>query len=220
MIAALALLALQVPPQVPSTQVAQKGDGNRWEATVNVPRLNLTASGRALVGAATNDGKSAMNTWIAQTRQSLKTFTPPGQLQFEIIPASSYEKGNVASAVQLVFDYSGGAHPNTGYTFYNYWNSQPIKLARFFAPGFDANRHVSYLLLEKLVNNPQANWVQDGTVRELTAAQMEHFQVKPGGIAWTFAPYELGPYVSGTVIQFLSADQLGPMFRRGMLLGQ
>ncbi|CAN5360726.1 hypothetical protein BH11ARM2_BH11ARM2_13190 [soil metagenome] len=220
MLVAIALLAYQNPPKVPSTLVAQKRSLGVWKASVNVPKLPVTPSGRALVATASNEGAKAMTVWVGQTLQSLKTFKPAAPLEYEVMPIYAYERGRIASAVQLTFDWSGGAHPNTTYSIYNFWDAKPMKLADFFGPGYDGARQVSYLLLERLVKNPQAMWLQDGTVHDLTPQQLEHFQVGPKGLTWTFGPYELGPYVSGTITQFLSAKDLGSQFRASMLQGK
>ncbi|RYG35250.1 DUF3298 domain-containing protein [bacterium] len=219
MLFVLATLALQVSPTVPSDFVAKNGKTKVWDAQVFAPRLK-TGAGRALAAKVGNDEKAAMNAWVAQVKSDLKDYRPDRIQTYEATPEYAYERGQVASSRMMVFYDNGGAHPNTVYRNYNFWGTKPLSLSGCFNPGFDGSRHVSYLLMEKLVKNPNATFVQDGSVRELTPQQLEQFVVTPKGLVWTFSPYELGPYVVGAISQLLKPEDLGPNFRLSMLQGR
>ncbi|RYG42486.1 DUF3298 domain-containing protein [bacterium] len=219
MLSVLITLALQAPSTVPADFVAKSSKGSLWDAAVYTPRLK-TPSGKALAAAVAKDGKTALNQWVTEVQQGLKSYKPDMVQSYESKPEYAYERGRIASARMFIYYFTGGAHPNNMSRNYTYWDSKPAKLADFFTPGFDAARHINYALMERLVNNPQAPAISDGTVRELSPAQLEQFVVTPKGLVWTFSTYELGPYVVGSASQLLRPEDLGPNFRVSMLQGR
>ncbi|RYG73414.1 DUF3298 domain-containing protein [bacterium] len=64
------------------------------------------------------------------------------------------------------------------------------------------------------------SFVQDGTVKSLGTNQLNNFTVSSKGLTWYFPPYQLGSYAEGEQEITLSPDELGPNFKRALVLGE
>jgi hypothetical protein len=67
---------------------------------------------------------------------------------------------------------------------------------------------VSTLVMGKLARIDRADWVQEGTVRELDKDTENSFAITKKGLRYTFAPYVMGCYASGPISVDLSWAEL------------
>lgn len=108
--------------------------------------------------------------------------------------------------------YLGGAHGSQADRFYcfGYVHGQPkrLKLQDLFKSGVDARQIMSKIVVEHLKKNQDAAWIQDGTVKDLSAMNAEQFGITKTGISFLFNPYEMGPYSSGSIGTLVSWSEI------------
>lgn len=131
------------------------------------------------------------------------------------------------SATTMIYTFTGGAHGLYGTDAYNFGypasQSRPrqLKLADFFTDGAASTQRVNNLLMAKLRatrgREQEATWIVDGTVAALDKDSLENFVAEADGLRWFFAPYAVGPYAAGEFEVKLSARELGPKFRAGLV---
>jgi hypothetical protein len=69
-------------------------------------------------------------------------------------------------------------------------------------------------VIAKLKQKESATEVTSGQITKLTPEQRERFVATPEGLMFLFDPYEVGPYVAGRFQIRLTAQELGPNFRK------
>jgi hypothetical protein len=133
-----------------------------------------------------------------------------------------YRTPRLLSVETLSYSFRGGAHGMYGTSgqVFGIPTAQKLprrlKLADFFFDGKRSAPHVNALLMKKLRatkgTNQVADWVLDGTVKSITALQLENFVAQKNGLKWLFSPYEMGPYAAGEFEVSLLTKELGPTF--------
>jgi hypothetical protein len=97
--------------------------------------------------------------------------------------------------------YSGGAHGNTSYTTRTWRLGGPVprelRLSDLFRPNAAYLPRLVPLVLADL-EAQHATWVVDGQIATLGETDLALFSLTPAGLAFTFPPYAMGPYVEGT----------------------
>jgi hypothetical protein len=97
--------------------------------------------------------------------------------------------------------YTGGAHGNTSYATHTWRLGGPapreLRLSDLFRPNAAYLPRLVPLVLADLVAQ-NATWVVDGQISTLGQADLALFSLTPAGLAFTFPPYAMGPYVEGT----------------------
>lgn len=128
--------------------------------------------------------------------------------------ATGVLRPRLISVLLSTYAYTGGAHGNTGFVFKNFamvgGKAVPLKLADLFRTRIIPREAVSRLVIAKLKKQEGATWVRDGEVKALSAEQAEQFKVTDKGLEYVFAPYEMGPYVSGPISCLLKWSELKP----------
>ncbi|MCC7230764.1 MAG: DUF3298 and DUF4163 domain-containing protein [Fimbriimonadaceae bacterium] len=163
--------------------------------------------------------------WVKNAKDAVKELgKPTSPWEQEITVEAVRSTPRLVSLSIATYDYSGGAHPNHGVQSMNFGfiagKPKQLTLTDFFAPGFDSRGHVSKLIIERLKQTQGAEWVKEGQVTSLNTEMAERFVVNADGLTWTFNPYEVGPYASGDFEVKLNLNQLGPKFKRSLLLGR
>lgn len=112
-----------------------------------------------------------------------------------------YAAPGLLSTLVTVSDYTGGAHPTLNYWSYNLAMTgtrlRPFELADLFAEDSDWLPEISDILLAELADQG-ADWVKDGSVDALTETDLQVFVISPIGLQFILAPYQVGPWASGT----------------------
>jgi hypothetical protein len=129
--------------------------------------------------------------------------------------------------VSVTFDtleYTGGAHPISPYWVLNFGlidgRAKQLVLGDLFRSGSDYRGRVTELVLRKLKAKEGATWVIDGSVKSLSTEQLNRFAVRPDGLTFLINQYEAGPYVAGRFEIPLTLAELGPDFRRSLIVGR
>lgn len=109
--------------------------------------------------------------------------------------------GPFVSLLSETYAYTGGAHGNTTYAARTWRLGAPepreLQLSDLFRPNAAFRARLVPLVLADL-KAQGATWVVDGQVTTLDAADLALFTLTPAGLAFTFPPYAMGPYVQGT----------------------
>lgn len=175
------------------------------------------------------EATASFNAAVKDSRGTRQSLGMPGDLKFaqEWKPRLVYQTPKLISANALGYTFRGGAHgmyATSGYVFgtpKGEKSPRRLKLADFFVDEKRALPRVNALLMKKLRatkgTEQEAMWVLDGSVKSLTAGQLENFAATKSGLTWTFSPYEVGPYANGEYEVSLSTKELGRNFRASML---
>ncbi len=122
-----------------------------------------------------------------------------------------YAAPGLLSSLVTVSYYTGGAHPNTHYWAYNLAYSgtrlRPFELGDLFTEGSDFLDLLNASILDSLLEQ-NADWVVNGSVAELSEAELQVFTLSPLGLQFVFAPYAVGPYSSGTYTALVPMSEL------------
>lgn len=178
-----------------------------------------------------NDAVRSFNDFEKESRGTAKDLglSDGMKYSFELTPTLELNRPRLLSITMMVAQFTGGAHGiygTSGYVFgFPRGATKPrvLKLADFFANDNGARKRVNELLMAKLRatkgKEQEATWTLDDTVKAVTNDQMENFIAQSDGLKWFFGPYAMGPYAVGEFEVKLSARELGPTFRAGMLRG-
>ncbi|MCA9838025.1 MAG: DUF3298 and DUF4163 domain-containing protein [Trueperaceae bacterium] len=129
----------------------------------------------------------------------------------------------LVSMLETIYAYTGGAHGNTGFVSHNLLLDSSgiriLELRDMFAARSDFMTVLSPLIIEDL-RGQMASWVIEGSVTEVTEADLQTFVISPLGLEFYFEPYRMGAYVEGSYQVLLTYDRLlefidesSPLFR-------
>jgi hypothetical protein len=206
---------------LPLTMVTDKRSGPGWSTVVAYPRFgggsplaalaNRTITTREIGGAVSFGQRSA---------DSFKKLGQPTAHWYRDETATvSLADPALISAYFETEEYSGGAHPNQYYVAYTFGivHGRPtaVTLQDLFRSGVDGPKTSSNLVMARLKNNPDATFVQDGTVKSVDfngtsgAPQVgaTAFVVTPRAIAFLLPPYAVGAYVNGSFVVKIPFDE-------------
>ena len=124
--------------------------------------------------------------------------------------------------------YTGGAHPGYAVQCFNFGNIdgkvKRLGLLDLFskkAESKDTRQQIKDALLNKLHSLKDiASFVKDGTVTDLTNAQLDNFVILADGLEFIFSPYEVGSWAEGVITVKLSVSELGSEFRKMLLFAR
>lgn len=125
-----------------------------------------------------------------------------------------YAAPGLLSSLVTVSDYTGGAHPNLYYWSYNLaltgTRLRPFELADLFLADSGWLDSLSQLVLAEL-HEQGADWVLDGSVNGFSEADLQVFVISPIGLQFVLAPYQVGPWSSGTFTVLVPLDELSDL---------
>ena len=137
----------------------------------------------------------------------------PGPLILEIDYSIEYMDNRCISVLLYNFSYTGGAHPNTFSSSYNYdiEKRKNILLDDLFAEGYDYLGFLSSYCYEDIKNKyieidvdpaDVEDWIIDGTDPS-EPENFRDFNLTADSLMITFDPYEVGPYVMGAFTVYI-----------------
>lgn len=185
----------------------------KWDArTVVLEATPGNALTRAAARGMRTHALSRMTEFIDRARSESAGSNPNRSYAFDETPRVSISKPDLISIVVSSYSYEGGAHPYT-YDVCENWASvggapRKLALADLLVRGAKDVPEVSMLVIGKLRDMPDAMWVQEGEVKELTKDTRDSFTITAGGLRFLFAPYVMGPYVVGEITVDLSWSEL------------
>lgn len=178
---------------------------------------------------------AAMMTWVKKAQAGfLKETEPPFKdsvvklYTWGATPTVHYYYAPRLASVSFVQGwYTGGNHPNFVYYTFNYGvidgKAKKLTLTDVFSKRLsaaDIKQQVNDLILNKLRLQDRASFVVDGSIAKLSEAQLNRFVLTREGMTFLFPPYELASYAAGDFKVELSLSELGPDFRRALILAR
>jgi len=206
-LAASILLTPQSAGQTAPKSLAETRKGF-WTIQVDVP----TPSGSTLKRIGERQAVDAATARVAQFKRAMSPDgkKPPREGTLDLTFALGVSTATVFSGYLTQFAYTGGAHPNTNYAFFNLVDTGrgpiPLKLQDTLAPGVRSRDVLDTLVLAE-VNEIKAKRKLD-LLTSIPAEYADRFVVEPAGITWRFEPYVLGAYAEGPYSVTLSWQTL------------
>ncbi|HSH95419.1 MAG TPA: DUF3298 and DUF4163 domain-containing protein [Roseimicrobium sp.] len=147
--------------------------------------------------------RAALAGWLKESFSGPEANQKPRlEYFYTTAPTVSLNTPNIISFYYTTSTFTAGAHPMTVFEPHTYVMSngraKEVRFADIFASGVNAPTVVSNLVIGQLMTNDRAEWVQNGQVKELTAAQLDSFVVTPTALTYLFNPYDMGPYAVGS----------------------
>jgi hypothetical protein len=204
-IAAAVLVAIALPQAKISTTFATTTNNRTgyYTTSLKVP----TFAGSPLAAYATRQLKleaaTGLADWMKQNFTGAAAKTKPRlEYFYQAQPFVSMATPDVISMYFMVSTFEAGAHPMSVYDPHTFAmvDGKPVEVHAkdLFNPSTKFVDLISSLVISKLMQNPRAQWVTDGTVKALTPGQVDSFVVTPSSITYLFNPYDMGPYAVGT----------------------
>lgn len=215
------LLIASIVVAAPFGNLAKSKPGY-YTAKASWPALPKTRVQGAAASGFQNAVAASFNNFVSMCNRDL-TDQPTSPYEHVGEVNVTYNSSRLVSGTVMRFEYTGGAHPNTTYQCYS-WGMvdgavKRLRLHDLFKANSKPHDQVAAIVFGKLVKNPQATYVQDGTVRGFTKAQYDQFVVRKDGLEFVFSPYEMGPYASGTITCKVKWSELPALDKTGPLRG-
>jgi hypothetical protein len=198
-LALVAALTLSGPGVSFSTsKAAKKG---YYTTSLTTPLFSGSAFAPAVNKSVSQNARNAVAAWLKDSFKDMGNERPRLEYFYTAAPTVTLNRADIVSFYFTVSTYTAGAHPMTVSDPHTYvptaTGAREIAAKDVYLSNVDYKTAISNLVIGKLLNNDRAMWVQDGTVKELTAAQLENFVVTPTAITYLFDPYDMGPYAVG-----------------------
>ncbi len=128
-----------------------------------------------------------------------------------------FRPNNLISILCKVFEYTGGAHPNTTYQAFNFGHlaghDRTLTLSDFFRQGGRPPEGIRKIIAKK-AKNPEGNSV--GKI-EINDTEVDKFVVEPDGLRFVFNQCEIAACYAGELEAKVTIKDLGSDFRRDIL---
>jgi len=186
-----------------------------WQAAAVYPRFRGKSPLEVLANITLKDAaEKEMQTFVRLAIETLQTLPKPTSVyEYRSTAAVSLARATLVSVYLSTDEYTGGAHGNTFYYAYTFGMAEgatrQLTLQDLFRPGADGRRAASDQVIAALKRNPAALWVQDGTLKEITAGMASRFVVTPTALTFLIQPYEAGPYSSGSFFVKIPFSEFG-----------
>lgn len=175
-----------------------------WSAVAKSPVFKGSKVADAATAAFEREARSQVRQFVEQSKEFSQDAKPREPYFFEMGATITYKSPTLISGYFTEFWYTGGAHPNTVLIPISVGlvagKAKVLHLQDLFRKGVDARMAASYLVIQKLRNNEDAAWVQNGDVVDLNKKTAEMFAIESSGLLYTFSPYEMGPYAVGSIL--------------------
>ncbi len=154
----------------------------------------------------------------AAPSQGAKTALPPNSLDidYEVFAANK----DYISILIYFSEYTGGAHPNTVSSSFNYDLNRKaiVKLADLFTPNSNYLKVISDYALKELKKLDTVSYAEQGAGPKLE--NFHSWNITTAGLRITFDPYQVGAYAAGEHEVVVPYSVLKPIVKPDGLLGQ
>lgn len=201
MIAISLVLAITTTPPGTRMQSWKIESPHQYRTTGTYPVL---PGSTALVMTANNGLRAAAygprDEFLASAKEFWKSGPRAGAWEQEIWSEIHYFTSRIISATTSIYEYTGGAHPNTrrlvmGWVV-NGRHVEPIGLQHFLLGRSDRIAFAQMALLERINDEKRRRGLEP--LAEFDYDLLNRFVVGERGLTWLFDPYQIGAYVEGT----------------------
>jgi hypothetical protein len=151
-------------------------------------------------------------------KQGEKSSLPPNSLDvgYEVIAANK----DFISILFSFFEYTGGAHPNTTTSSFNYDLNRDtvVKLADLFVPNSNYLKVISDYSVKELKKLDTVSYAEEGAGPKLE--NFHSWNITPAGLKITFDRYQVGAYAVGEHEVVIPYSVLKPIIKPDGLLAQ
>ena len=184
------------------TKTVNRSNHPFWESSIAMPKLK----GESLLVAFAN--KHISQSVVSSEREFAKEaeidnrgeFKSPNPYGFNATATFGLHRTNIITGYWAIWTFTGGAHGMTGYEEFNYavMDGKPkaLTLADVFGSSKSVGKELSIEIVASLMKDPNAMWVQDGSVNEFDVSSLAWF-LGDDGITFIIGPYLAGPYAAG-----------------------
>jgi hypothetical protein len=148
-----------------------------------------------------NERLQAYRKDLAQMKKDFEGKDIPLRYSYMLEPTISIARPDLISLYFIEYTYTGGAHGMTYFHGRNYGvingKSKLLALQDLFKPGVDAKKLAGERIYAQLQNNPNAFWVQDGTVTADSPKLTKEFVITPAGVTFLIEQYAVSYYAAG-----------------------
>jgi len=209
---------------VAQTKTVQMSKPDHYTVSSEIPVFGTGPVATHANRAIASWSKQLLGVWLRDFNLSVHDLGKPrSPWELKATTDYRYETPRLVSTAVVVYEYTGGAHGNTVTNTFNFGLVDGVDKRLVLGDFFDGKEYKTFvrdLLLTKLAQNPDAAWVQEGSVRQLSVTQLNRFVVEPSGLRFYFDQYEVAPYSSGRFQVLLPVAELGRTFRRSLLWGR
>lgn len=118
---------------------------------------------------------------------------------------------SLSSIFYSIYEFTGGAHGIAYFATENVtFDGQEFEyfgLAEILSDDEDCAEELSELVVEEL-KNQNADWVLSGEISSFELSELHVFNLKPDGIEFAFAPYEVSAYARGPHFVFIPYSEI------------
>lgn len=203
-------------------------EAGKWNASLEVKApQTVTELTKFAFNRTTEQERKKFESFVKTASSDWKEYgaeTSTSEYSYESTTKIAFSNANLCSYLASVYSYHGGAH-GVGVTFtYNFGlvNGKPKQLTlKDFAKNSSSLKKIKSILWAKVKKNPDALWVSEGMVKEISPIQYERFWVNEKyGLVWEFDPYELTAYAYGPITHTITWKELRGLVKTdGLLLG-
>lgn len=203
----------------------------RYEIETALPQLAGADSARAqtfnqtvasFVSARTGEFKKSVDEMAREAPVAVKrgeeSSLPPNSLDvgYEVIAANK----DFISILFSFFEYTGGAHPNTTTSSFNYDMNRNtvVKLADLFTPNSNYLKVISDYSIKELKKLDTVSYAEEGAGPKLE--NFHSWNITPAGLKITFDRYQVGAYAVGEHEVVIPYSVLKPIIKPDGLLAQ
>ena len=206
------------------TKSIHGGKKGWWTAVASYPTFNAHS---AVLNLGSAELKSNAAKLVAGFLKEAPGFLmdnakPDYAFEFDSSFAISYASQTLLSLNLSNYESVGAAHPNITLEAFNFGlvHGKPkhLDLQDLFKPDVKAASELSDLLM-KALRKMHLSFIEDGTVKELTAMQFNNFVITTKGLSYMFSAYEVASYAEGPQFVDLSFKQLQGLDPNGPLKG-
>ncbi len=140
---------------------------------------------------------------------------PVYRFELTVEPTVSLNSPRRVSVLLTVFEFTGGAHPNTRHEAFVFAaeakGPKRLGLGDLLRPGLSPQAFAEAALI------PELNAIKTSrggdAVGSIDAESLRSFVATPAGLSWVFSPYAVGSYAEGTYVVKLPWERLRPYLR-------
>lgn len=197
----------------------------KWEASAKLIDLSAGGAISKFAGAAVSKAERKLyDEFVGEASRyfAAPDADAPAPWTYEMASTATRRHDKVVSVLVETYSYLGGAHGIGVKRTYNFGfvagKPKRLSLADCLV-GSSSMRELRLRLLEKAMNTPGTDWIEEGEVRDFTKEQLDRFWIGKDGLTFEFNPYELGSYASGPFSFKFSWSELKGLVRSDGPLG-
>jgi hypothetical protein len=203
------------------TQLRSERAG-KYKAKASFPKFRSTGPVARLANAEVETmARNFFAEFVANARQFDRDRIPTSAvLELDLTTTISIDSADLISGFVTVYDYSGGAHPNTRHWTFAFGRHQGRATRLNLLSVAQSSDSKTELVNKKLLPAlNEAKKQRGGDPLEKTSGALSNqFVVTPAGLTWIFSNYDVGPYAEGSYQIKLGWKELAPYLnRRGPL---